>query len=55
MIDIPEKNRLHNQYRKEADLLKIGSPYRIDEYIRYRMRGLSIKKSLEKTKAKRTK
>ena len=50
MKDIREQNAKVNSLRREADKHKIGSPYRIDEYIKYRMKGYSEKKALEKIK-----
>lgn len=50
MKDAREINRLVNEYRKEAEQLGIGSPYRINEYIRFRMLGLSKGKAIEKTR-----
>ena len=49
-LSITEKNRLANVYRREADQHGIGSPYRIDEYIQYRLRGLTQGQALAKTK-----
>jgi hypothetical protein len=52
-MDPREKNRLSNLFRKEADQLNIGSPYRIKEYIEYRIKGLSKEKAIEKTKSRK--
>lgn len=49
-MDIIQKNKLANIYAKEAEKHKIGSPFRIGEYIKYRLKGYSEKKSLEKVK-----
>lgn len=43
---VREKNRLANIYKREADIHKIGSPSRIDEYINYRMKGKSQDEAL---------
>ena len=52
MANIRDLNRLANVYRREANKLGIGSPYRIDEYIRFRMVGMSKAKAIEKVKSK---
>lgn len=46
-----EKNAQANRFRKEVENI-IGSPYRISEYISYRVKGMSPEKALEKTKQK---
>jgi len=46
-MDPRVQNRLANTYRKEADRFSIGSPYRNDEYIKLRIKGLSPEKAIE--------
>ena len=41
MKDIKEQNALANKYRREANELGIGSPYRTNEYIDARLKGKS--------------
>ncbi len=53
-MDPRERNRLANRYKKEADEFNIGSPYRIDEYIRYRLRGMSPETAIKKVRSKET-
>lgn len=52
-MDARERNRLANIYRREADHHRIGSPFRINEYIKYRLQGMTQEKALAKTKEAR--
>jgi hypothetical protein len=49
-VDIRERNRLSNVYRREASQVGIASPYRQSVYITARLRGLSPQKAVEKAK-----
>ena len=49
-MDPREQNVKMNQFGREARQLGIGSPYRMDEYCRYRLKGFSKERALEKTK-----
>lgn len=44
------KNFKANQYRREAEVHNIGSPFRINVYINARLAGLSQKAAVEKAK-----
>lgn len=46
-MDIQERNRLANIYRKEAQRHGIASPYRQNEYINARLKGKNDQKSLK--------
>ena len=48
--DAMNANAESNRLRREADKHKIGSPYRINEYIEYRLRGDSEEEALKKVK-----
>jgi hypothetical protein len=50
-MDPRKENVLRNQFAKEAAKHQIGSPFRINEYIEYRLKGLDKKTALEKTKS----
>jgi hypothetical protein len=50
-MNIVEQNRSANVYKKEADKYGIGSPYRIHEYIKLRMKGVSPEKAIAKVKS----
>ena len=50
-MDAAERNRLSNQYRREADKHQIGSPYRINEYIALRLKGLTDEAAIKKVKS----
>jgi hypothetical protein len=49
-VDIRERNRLSNMYRREASQAGIGSPYRQSVYIAARLRGMCPQKAVEKAK-----
>ena len=53
-MDVRERTALMNKYRREADKHKIGSAYRIGEYIAYRLRGISEQRALYKVRSKTT-
>lgn len=53
MKDPRELNALYAKYKREADAHGIGSPYRINEYVQYRLKGMSQKRAIEKTKKPR--
>jgi hypothetical protein len=49
-LTMTERNHLANVYKGEADKFGIGSPYRISEYIKFRMRGLSQEQAIERVR-----
>jgi hypothetical protein len=53
MRTIQERNRLSNVYRREADEINIGSPYRISEYIKLRLKGVSKEEAEKRVRNKK--
>lgn len=51
-MDVAEQNRLANQFRREPQARSIGSPYRIDCYIGFRLKGLSPEAALALVRGK---
>lgn len=49
-MDVREENALRNKYAREAVKHLVGSPYRVNEYVTYRMKGMSEAEAIEKTR-----